>query len=158
MGRSQPTFSENELTEINEGLKNITNKRLYKHFMVLKLKAFNKMKSKDIAIVVDMHEATVNSIIRKYKSQGFAAVASNNYTAKNRRHIAKEEEERILQQIAQNAIDAKKIPIEEIMNVFESLLGHPIGRSTAYKILKRNEWEKIVFLGQQKKHKGVNAR
>ena len=151
MGRSQATFSEVELAEINEGLRTIVNRKAHKRVMVLKLKAVNHMKSREIAEIVDMHESTVNSIIRKYKQEGFHSITSNNYKAQNRRHIAQEEEKHILQQVADSITASDdKISVNRILEAFEKRLGYPIGRSTAYKILRRNEWDNILFSVQQR--------
>ena len=67
MGRPQPKFSEIEIAEIEQKIKETKKKSAYKRLLVLKYKAVEKITSEKISELTGYHKDAINRIVKRYK-------------------------------------------------------------------------------------------
>jgi transposase len=143
MSRPQPIFTDEEKRLINEALSKPQSQSVYKRLMVIKLKAEKQMTSKNIAEILDLHAVSVNKIVSKYKKYGLQFISGNNYK-QNQRYLTKVEETEFLKTFENDALAGKVLEVADIIKSYEKLIGHPVAKSTVYKLLYRNNWRKVM--------------
>jgi transposase len=143
MGRPQPKFSEKEIAEIEQKIRETKEKSAYKRLMVLKYKAVQKITSEKISELTGYHKDAINRIVKRYKENGIEAILNPKYGG-NRRYLSKEEEKEFLEKFDQRAEKGEMLEISEIAIAFNEKVGKETDLSTIYYLLKRNGWRKVM--------------
>jgi len=143
MGRPQPKFSEIEIAEIEQKIKDTKKKSAYKRLMVLKYKAVEKLTSKKISELTGYHKDVINRIVKRYKENGIEAILNPKYGG-NRRYLSKEEKKDFIKAFDQRAEKGEMLEISEIAIAFNEKVGKETDLSTIYYLLKRNGWRKVM--------------
>lgn len=143
MARPQPKFTNEEIAAINNELNKHHIKGAFKRLMVLKLKSEQKLNSKIIGDMLDLHEVSVNKIISKYKRFGLSAIVDNHYKP-NKRYLSDKQETEFLSKFEDDAQNGKMLEVSDIITAFEDKIGHKVSKTTVYYMLKRNNWRKVM--------------
>ena len=85
----------------------------------------------------------IYELVAKYCNQGISAIVENNYTG-NRRNITFQEEEVFLEKYRKIAEQGQIIVVNEIKTAYEEIVGHPIGGTQIYYVLRRHGWRKVM--------------
>lgn len=139
---SRYKFSNEEIEKIKNARANNKNKRVEARLKALLLRAEGKT-SKYIAEKVDFHPDYIPKLVKKYREEGIEAITGNHYKA-NRKNMTYEEEEEILSQFEEKANKGQMIVVSEIKAAYEEKVGHSIGGSQIYYVLKRHGWRKVM--------------
>ncbi len=79
----------------------------------------------------------------KYRDGGIEAITGNHYGG-NRRNMSAEKEAELLEPFCQRARQGQLIEISEIKAAYERAVGHRIGGSQIYYVLRRHGWRKVM--------------
>ena len=117
-------------------------KRAEKRLYALELKASGKSAS-EVAATVGFHPAYLTKLTEKYLQGGIEAIAGNHYCG-NRRNMTRDEEKALLEPFLKRAEQGEIIEVSEIKACYEQAVGHSIGGSQIYYVLRRQGWRKIM--------------
>ena len=99
--------------------------------------------AKAISEVTGYHPAYISQLMAKYREGGLKAITENHYGG-NRRNMSFEEEDALLEPFRQKASQGQVIEVTEIKAAYEAAVGHTIGGSQIYYVLRRHGWRKIM--------------
>ena len=117
-------------------------KQVERRLKALELQAAGK-KAKEISVITGFHPAYISQIMEKYRDGGIVAITGNHYGG-NRRNMSLEEEAKLLEPFRQRASQGQMIEVSEIKSAYEKAVGHRIGGSQIYYVLRRHNWRKVM--------------
>jgi transposase len=135
-------FTDEQYAEIKAARKANRDKRIEKRLQVLELRIEGK-KLKDISATTGFAISHISSLIRQYYEEGLEAITGNHYHG-NRRNMSVAEEAALLAQFQKRAEQGQVLNTREIANAYEKAVGHPIGNSQVYRVLRRHGWRKVM--------------
>ncbi len=128
--------------EIEHARKLNKNKRVENRLRVLVLRA-EGTEVNVIAKIVGYSRSYVNRLIATYCKEGIGSIVENHY-AGNRRNMSLEEEAALLETFKQTAEQGQIIEVREIKAAYEAKVGHSIGGTQIYYVLRRHGWRKVM--------------
>lgn len=146
-------FSEEQITEIVEREKTVTKKCEIKRLLILRLRAVDKMKSKDISKIVGYSCATIDNLISQYFKSGILSMIGENRKGGNKRYLTRTEEETVLRPFMEQAEKGEMLIISDIRTEYEKKVGFEVPMSTIYRMLARQGWRKIMPRSKHPKSK-----
>lgn len=117
-------------------------KRVEQRLKALELQASGK-KAKEIAEITGFHPGYISQLMAKYRDGGIEAITGSHYGG-NRRNMSVEEEAALLEPFRKKAEQGQVIETSEIKAAYEKAVGHTIGGSQIYYVLRRHGWRKVM--------------
>ena len=100
--------------------------------------------AKEIAMHVGFAQQTVHNLISQYNRRGPEAVEGPGKGGRRRYYMSLEEEAKFLEPFKQRALTGQIATVFEIKQALEKKLGQTVHKTTAYRLLRRHGWRKIV--------------
>ena len=135
-------YSEEDLEKIVDARKKNKDKRAEKRLYALELRAGGKS-AEEVSAVTGFHKAYISQLTAKYRKGGIEAISGNHYGG-NRRNMSLEEEAALLEPFQAEAEKGQIVETSKIKAQYEETVGHKIGGSQIYYVLKRNGWRKVM--------------
>ena len=135
-------YTEEDKEIIAKARKANKDKRAEKRLYALELRAEGKS-AKEIAEATGFHPAYITRLTAKYQQGGISAIADNKYGG-NHRNLSFEEEAELLKPFQEKAEKGQIVEVSEIKARYEQEVGHTIGGSQIYYVLKRHGWRKVM--------------
>ena len=135
-------YSEQDLENIKTARKINKDKQAERRLKAIELRIAGK-KAKEIAAITEFHPAYITQLMAKYRNGGIEAITGNHYGG-NRRNMSFEEEANLLEPFRQRASQGQLVEVSEIKVVYEEAVGHRIGGSQIYYVLRRHGWRKVM--------------
>lgn len=131
-----------EIEKLEEARKNTNNKKedIRLKTIILRLKG---LKMQEISEKLDVSTKSVSNWIKKYKESSIPEIMNKKRTG-NRRNMTFEQEAEFLKQFEEKAQQGQIITAKEIEKAYIDLVGHSIGGSQIYYVLKRHGFRKIM--------------
>jgi len=98
----------------------------------------------EIALHLGLATQTVHNIVSKYNQFGPKALEGPGKGGRYKAYLTLEEEADFLEPFKKNAVSGQIATIVEIHNALEERVNHLVHKTTVYRMLKRNEWRKVV--------------
>lgn len=136
------SYSEQDLEIIKAARKTNKDKQVERRLKAIELRIAGK-KAKEIAEITEFHPAYIVQLMAKYRNGGIEAITGNHYGG-NRRNMSIEEEAKLLEPFRQRASQGQMIEVSEIKAAYEKAVGHTIGGSQIYYVLRRHNWRKVM--------------
>ena len=135
-------YTEEDKAIITAARKANKDKRAEKRLHALELRAAGKS-AEEVASATGFHPAYISQLTGKYLAGGIEAISGNHYGG-NRRNMAPEEEAALLEPYREKAEKGQIVEVSEIKASYEQAVGHTIGGSQIYYVLRRNGWRKVM--------------
>jgi transposase len=87
---------------------------------------------------------TVRNLIQAYNRQGPAAIDTPGRGQRQRAYLQLEEERAFLEPFIEKSRGGHWSTARALQAELEKMLGHPVAKSTVYRMLHRHEWRKLV--------------
>ena len=117
-------------------------KNVEKRLEALILRAEGKSGS-EIAEKTGFAQSYIYELVAKYCNQGIGSIIENHYSG-NRRNMSVEEEKAFLAGYRKQAEQGQVIDVGAIKKAYEELVGHAIGGTQIYYVLRRQGWRKVM--------------
>jgi transposase len=88
--------------------------------------------------------ATVHKVISQYNQIGVAALETPGRGGRYNSYLTREQEKEFLAKFFEQAAKGQIPTVTQIKIAYEQLVGHPVHKTTIYRLLDRNQWRKIV--------------
>ena len=135
-------ISEEEVKEIEKARKQNNDKTVDKWLEVLLMHAAGKKRS-EISEKTEFGEQYVTELVGEYRKKGLSDYMTKQYKG-NRRNMSIAEEEAFLSDYKELAEQGQIIETSAIKAAYEEKVGHSIGGSQIYLVLRRHGWRKIM--------------
>ncbi len=135
-------YSEADLEIIKAARRQNRDKQVDKRLQALEMQAMG-IKAKEIAETTGFHPAYISQLMAKYRDGGIEAIAGNHYGG-NRRNMSFEDEAALLEPFHQKAELGQIVEVSEIKAAYEKAVGHTIGGTQIYYVLRRHGWRKVM--------------
>ena len=135
-------IGEEEVKEIKKARKKNKDKKIDKWLEVLELHAQGKTRT-EISEKTGFKKQYITELVGEYRREGLTEFAKKQY-AGNRRNMSLAEEAAFLDIYKQQAEQGQIIEIGAIKAAYEEKVGHSIGGSQIYYVLRRHGWRKIM--------------
>lgn len=135
-------YTEEDKAIIAAARKANKDKRAEKRLHALELRAAGKS-AEEVASTTGFHPAYISQLTSKYLAGGIEAISGNHYGG-NHRNMALEEEKDLLNPFQEKAEQGQIVEVSEIKASYEQAVGHSIGGSQIYYVLRRNGWRKVM--------------
>ncbi len=135
-------YSEKDQAIIKAARKANKDKEVDRRLKALELQATGKS-AKEISAITGFHPAYISQLMAKYRDGGIEAITGNHYGG-NRRNMSVEEEAKLLEPFRQRASQGQLVEVSEIKAAYEEAVGHRIGGTQIYYVLRRHGWRKVM--------------
>lgn len=135
-------YTEKDQEIIQAARKANKDKRVEQRLKALEMQASGK-KAKEIGELTGFQPAYISQLMAKYRDGGIEAITGNHYGG-NRRNMSFEEEAALLEPFRKKAEQGQVIETSEIKAAYEKAVGHTIGGSQIYYVLRRHGWRKVM--------------
>jgi len=135
-------YSEKDQEIIKAARKANKDKQVDRRLRALELQASGKS-AKEISAITGFHPAYISQLMAKYRDGGIEAIVGNHYGG-NRRNMSVEEETKLLEPFRQRASRGQVVEVSEIKATYEKAVGHRIGGTQIYYVLRRHGWRKVI--------------
>ena len=140
-------ITEQQLNELEVAYLNSNNERVKARLKAVILRG-KGCKLSEIAAQTNFHVSSISRILSLYRNNGLPALVENHYLG-NRRNMSFEEEAAFLQSF-QDRIDAGQTVLpKDIKAAYEQIIGHTIGGSQIYYVMKRHGWRAAWLSGRK---------
>ena len=140
---------------IAEARRQNKDKRAEKRLFAIELRAEGKS-AEEVAAAAGFCPAYISQLSAKYEKGGIEAIAGNHYGG-NHRNMKPEEELAILESFREKAKQGQIVEVSEIKARYEEKVGHSIGGSQIYYVLRRHNWRKVMPRSRHPKKAGEEA-
>ncbi|ANU47083.1 helix-turn-helix domain-containing protein [Enterocloster clostridioformis] len=135
-------YSEADRQIIAAARKRNKDKRAEKRLYALGLRAAGKS-AEEVSAATGFHRAYITQLTAKYRAGGIEAISGNHYGG-NRRNMSEEEEASLLAPFREKEEKGQVVEVSEIKASYERAVGHRIGGSQIYYVLRRHGWRKVM--------------
>ena len=135
-------YTEEDRAIIAASRKANKDKRAEKRLYALELRAAGKS-AEEVASATGFHAAYISQLTAKYRTGGIEAISGNHYGG-NRRNMTMEEEAALLKPFEEKAEKGQIVEVSEIKARYVQAVGHSIGGSQIYYVLRRHAWRKVM--------------
>jgi len=125
-------------------LKEAKSKSEFQRVQCILLRVSAGLSPGQIAELLGWHIVSVRRLQAAYLKKGPAALQVLEHGGRYRENLRLEEETEFLKPFLEKAESGGVLVITEIKTTYEKCIGHPVPRSTIYRLLERHGWRKIV--------------
>ena len=136
------TISREQAAEIKATRKSIKDKKMDRRLHAVQLRD-EGYKNPQIAQKLDTSAKVVSHWISAYCKEGVQALLGGKYGG-NRRNMSLAEEAAFLEAFKKQAEQGQIIEVGAIKAAYEAKVGHSIGGSQIYYVLRRHSWRKVM--------------
>ncbi len=137
-------ISGNGVNDLKKALKEARSKGEYQRIQCLWLRSSLGMRSPEIALALGWRETSVRRVQSLYFKDGVGALSGRERGGRRHENLSQEEERGLLDSFFREAEGGGILEVSRIKTAYEKCVGHPVPKSTVYRILDRHGWRKIV--------------
>jgi len=142
--RPQRPVNEDAKKSLKDLLKKTKTKADFQRVQCLWLRAEFAMSSDQVGIAIGYSPATVKKLWSEYFSKGEKALIGLGRGGRRRANLSIEAEKKLLAGFFEKAERGGVLIVAEIKETYEKTIGHPVPKSTVYRMLARHGWRKIA--------------
>lgn len=135
-------ISTENVEEIKTTRKTIKDKNTDKRLYAVQLRG-EGFTNQEIANKLDTSDQMVSHWVSVYAKGGIDALLSKKRTG-NHRNLSEEEEKKLLADFTKQSESGQLIDLNELKSAYIKKVGHSIGGSQIYRVLKRHGWRKVM--------------
>lgn len=135
-------ISTENVEEIKTTRKTIKDKNTDKRLYAVQLRG-EGFTNQEIANKLDTSDQMVSHWVSVYAKGGIDVLLSKKRTG-NHRNLSVEEEKKLLADFTKQSESGQLIDLNELKSAYIKKVGHSIGGSQIYRVLKRHGWRKVM--------------
>jgi transposase len=116
----------------------------YQRVLCVWLRAALGMPAAEIATALGWHTGSVHNLHSRYLHEGASALLGGDHGGRRRALLSLKEEQALLRTFTATAEQGGVAEASRIRVALEQQVGHPVTKSTVYRLLARHGWRKLV--------------
>jgi len=137
-------LTEEQKAEVKECLTQAKSKAEFQRVQCVWLRAVRNLPPPQIAEAIGWSASRVKQIQGRYFKEGMSAFQGPGRGGRRRENLTPAEEEALLADFVKKAQHGGILVVSEIKEAYERAVGHPVPKSTVYRMLARQGWRKIA--------------
>lgn len=125
-------------------LKEAKTKEAYQRVLCVWLRASMNMLAPQVAQAIGWHEGSVRRVQSQYLNEKETFFERPGRGGRRNENLEEEEEEEFLKGFFDKASAGGILEVSEIKAAYEKRVGHPVPKSTVYRMLDRHGWRKVA--------------
>jgi transposase len=138
------SFPEGSAEKLKAALLKARTKGQFQRAQCLWLRLALKMKAPAVAIALGWHVDSVRRLQARYLREGEAALKGPGRGGRRRQNLPVPAERALLGGLLKAAWPNEVLEARAVQEAYEKEVGHPVSRSTIYKMLTRNGWRRVL--------------
>ena|SRR5579859_5252888 len=132
------------LDEVKQKLQTATKPLIRQRWMVIYTALLVPRRAEEIAAQLGVSRAFVAKITSLYKRFGPHGLETTGPGGRRNEYLSPDEEVAFLAPFIERATQGELVTTKLIQEAFEQQVGHPVDKSTIYRLLHRNGWRKVM--------------
>src|ERR1017187_9289964 len=141
--------------QLAKALKQAQSKSEFQRIQCLWLRASLGLGANQVARAIGWQPSSVRRIQAQYLKEGKRVLQAVGRGGRRNQNLTVEQEGRLLAEFQGRAENAAMLEVSQIRRAYEDAVGHPVPKSTVYRMLARHGWRKIA---PRRRHPEVNRR
>jgi transposase len=137
-------IAESALMELERLLKTSTSKSQMQRIQCVLLRARQGMNCNEVAAVVGWNAGWVRQVWATYLRSGIMGLVCQERGGRRRSNLSLEQESALVGRFAETACAGGILVVSDIHSAYENEVGHPVPKSTIYRMLSRHGWRKVA--------------
>lgn len=145
MMKKPPPLPEGSLEILRGAFKIVRTKEQYQHLLCLWLRGAFQMTTGQIGPALGLHPTTVRTIQARFLHEGVDMFRRKGRGGRHRQNLTVQAEHELLARLcAGNTERNGALEAETIQQAYEKAVGHPVSSSVIYRMLRRNNWRRLI--------------
>lgn len=142
--RPARAFPKGASKQLNEALKQAKSKTEFQRIQCLWLRASLGLNADQVATALGWQPTSVRRLQAQYLNEGAQVLKAVGRGGRRNQNLTVEQERQLLTQFGTQAEEAGMLEVSQIKRAYEAIIGHPVPKSTVYRMLARHGWRKIA--------------
>lgn len=144
MSQVTQAFPHLDLETVKRKLKTATKYWERQKWLVLYTTMVDPRCAQDIAKHIGVSKGFVRQVIQQYNRHGSEALMTRGKGGRRNCYLSWQAEKELIESFKKKAKLGHITTVKEIKLAYEQKIGHPVHKTTIYRLLDRHEWHKIV--------------
>ena len=144
MGRVTKVVAHLQVEGIDERIKHTTEAWRRRRWQVIRCALVHPKPAAEIALEIGLARQTVHNLVAAYNRHGPSALETPGRGQRQRAYLSLEQEQAVVDQFLKQSEVGQVSTGLQIKAALETVVGHPVAKTTVYRLLKRHQWRKLV--------------
>ena len=153
--RPARAFPKGASKQLNEALKRAKSKAEFQRIQCLWLRASLGLNADQVATALGWQPTSVRRLQALYLKEGDQVLRAVGRGGRRNQNLTVEQERQLLTEFSTQVQEAGILEVSQIKRAYEEMIGHPVPKSTVYRMLARHGWRKIA---PRRRHPAVNRQ
>jgi transposase len=144
MGRVTKVVEHLRVEEIDTRIKQCTEPWRIRRWQVIRCALVHPKPAAEIALEVGLARQTVHNLVAAYNRQGPQAMETPGHGQRQRAYLGLGQEQAVVRKFLRKSAVGQVSTGTEIKPALERAIGRRVHKTTVYRILKRQQWRKVV--------------
>lgn len=142
--RPAKAFPKGASQQLAQALKQAQSKAEFQRIQCLWLRDSLRLNADQVATAIGWQPTSVRRLQAQYLKQGGAVLQTVGRGGRRNQNLTVEQEQQLLAEFGPPAARAGLLEVSQIQSAYEKVVGHPVPKSTVYRMLARHGWRKIA--------------
>jgi len=142
--RPARAFPKGASEQLSEALRQAKSKAEFQRIQCLWLRASLGLNADQVAAAIGWQPTSVRRLQAQYLKEGEQVLKAVGRGGRRNQNLTVEQEHQLLAEFRSQAQHAGMLEVSQIKRAYEDLSGHPVPKSTVYRMLARHGWRKIT--------------
>jgi transposase len=133
-----------DVASLKKLMKDASSKEEFVRYQAIYLRVCESMDVKKISEITNISESHIHKLHSQCRRYGLENIAIKKRGGRRRSYLSFEEEAALLSKIKSEADSGGVVEIGKVHRLFEEAVGHKVARYTAYRLVHRHGWRKIM--------------
>ena len=153
--RPARAFPKGASQQLANALKQAKSKSQFQRVQCLGLRASLGLAADEVATAIGWQPTSVRRLQAQYLKEGKQVLPAVGRGGRRNQNLTVEQERQLLAEFDARAERAGMLEVSQIRRAYEDAVGHPVPKSTVYRMLARQDWRKIA---PRRRHPEANRR
>ena len=141
--------------QLAKALKQAKSKSEFQRIQCLWLRASLGLGADEVATAIGWQPTSVRRLQAQYLKEGKQVLPAVGRGGRRNQNLTVEQERQLLAEFQGRAENAAMLEVSQMRRAYEDAVGHPVPKSTVYRMLARHGWRKIA---PRRRHPEGNRR
>lgn len=142
--RPAQRFRKGATEKLKTALKQAKTKSVFQRIQCLWLRAALGLNANQVATAIGWQPTSVRRLQAQYLTQGEALLKTVGRGGRRHQNLTSQQEQELLAQFIVKAQRGGRLEVSRVKLAYEKAVGHPVPKSTVYRMLARQGWRKIA--------------
>jgi transposase len=144
MGRVTRAVEHLQVEEIDGRIEHTTEAWRMRRWQVIRCALVNPKPAAEIALEIGLARQTVHNLVAAYNRHGPKALESPGKGRRQRAYLSLEQEQAVVDQFLTQSEAGRVSTGLQVKPALEKAVGHPVAKTTVYRLLQRHQWRKVA--------------